>query len=133
MGQTKVNQKGCDPGMLENCYKSPTELFVVDQDKNKEIIHGGEGATQGDPCAMAMYSISIHFLVQHLAVNQDPLLPPAKQAWFADGRMMALVAEVSFSLRKCGTMCWTWVQSLVTSQKQANLFYMGICCIVCNN
>ena len=69
---------------LENCYKSPTELFVVDQDKNKEIIRGGEGATQGDPCAMAMYSISIQPLVQHLAVNQDPVLPPAKQAWFAD-------------------------------------------------
>ena len=69
---------------LKNCYKSPTELFVVDSDRNKEMIYGSEGATQGDPSAMAMYSISIYPLIQFLASNQDPSLPAAKQAWFAD-------------------------------------------------
>ena len=33
---------------------------------------------------MAMYSISIHLLIQFLASNQDPSHPAAKQAWFAD-------------------------------------------------
>ena len=33
---------------------------------------------------MAMYSISIQPLIHFLAVNQDPTLPVAKQAWFAD-------------------------------------------------
>ena len=69
---------------LNNCYKIPTELYVVDSDRNKEMIHGSEGATQGDPAAMAMYSISIQPLIHHLTVNQEPSLPPAKQAWFAD-------------------------------------------------
>ena len=69
---------------LKNCYKNPTELFVVDGDRNKEVILGSEGATQGDPSAMAMYSISIQPLIHYLAVNQDNTLPIAKQAWFAD-------------------------------------------------
>ena len=69
---------------LKNCYKNPTELFVVDGDRNKEVILGSEGATQGDPSAMAMYSISIQPLIHYLAVNQDQSLPIAKQAWFAD-------------------------------------------------
>ena len=69
---------------LNNCYKSPTELFVVDENRNKDIIFGSEGATQGDPAAMAMYSISIQPLIHFLAVNQDPTVPVAKQAWFAD-------------------------------------------------
>ena len=69
---------------LNNCYKTPTELYVVDSDRNKEMILGSEGATQGDPAAMAMYSISIQPLIHYLTVNQEPSLPPAKQAWFAD-------------------------------------------------
>ena len=39
---------------LKNCYKNPTELYVVDSNRNKEKILGSEGATQGDPSAMAM-------------------------------------------------------------------------------
>ena len=69
---------------LKNCHKNPTELYVVDSNRNKEKILGSEGATQGDPSAMAMYAISIQPLVYSLAHNQDPQLPPAKQAWFAD-------------------------------------------------
>ena len=69
---------------LKNCYKSPTELFVVDENRNKEMIFGSEGATQGDPAAMAMYSISIQPLIHYLAMNQDRTFPVAKQAWFAD-------------------------------------------------
>ena len=57
---------------------------MVDSDRNKEMIYGREGVTQGDPSAMAMYSISIQPLIHSLATNQDPLLPAVKQAWFAD-------------------------------------------------
>ncbi len=70
---------------LKNCYKEPTELFVIDRTKNKkEIIYSEEGATQGDLSAMAMYSLSVRPLINRLAINQDPTLPPAKQSWFAD-------------------------------------------------
>ena len=69
---------------LNNCYKNATQLLVVDSNRQKELILGAEGATQGDPAAMAMYSISVRPLIQNLAVNQDPMQPPAKQAWFAD-------------------------------------------------
>ena len=48
------------------------------------MILNSEGATQGDPSAMAMYAISIQPLVYSLALNQDPQLPPAKQVWLAD-------------------------------------------------
>ncbi len=69
---------------LTNCYKDPTQLFIVENHSKKENIAAAEGATQGDPAAMAMYSISVHPLTNDLATKQDESLPPAKQAWFAD-------------------------------------------------
>ena len=67
---------------MENLLSEP--IVRTYGDRNKEVILGSEGATQGDPSAMAMYSISIQPLIHYLAVNQDNTLPIAKQAWFAD-------------------------------------------------
>ena len=39
---------------LKNSYKNPTEPFVVDSNRNKEMILGSEGATQVDPSAIAV-------------------------------------------------------------------------------
>ena len=69
---------------LLNCYQAPTNLYMVDNNGEKETIKGAEGATQGDPAAMAMYAISIRPLIDNIASNQDSSLPISKQAWFAD-------------------------------------------------
>ena len=69
---------------LQNCYQDSTDLYIVDEKGQLEIIKGEDGSTQGDPAAMAKYAISIRPLMDDITRNQDHVLPLAKQAWFAD-------------------------------------------------
>ena len=59
--------------VLINSYRSDVNLYI-----NGETIMSQEGKTQGDPLAMAMYTISTVPLIHQLS-NES-----IKQAWFAD-------------------------------------------------
>ena len=63
---------------LDNSYKSPAKLFVAD---SGSFIFSKEGVTQGDPVAMAMYSVSTSPFIRTLSnvLDEDEV-----QAWFAD-------------------------------------------------
>ncbi len=71
---------------LNNCYKAPTNLYIVDSSSRVETIASSEGATQGDPAAMAKYAISIRPLLDKLQEGQghDSTTPGVKHAWYAD-------------------------------------------------
>ena len=58
--------------ILVNSYRAPTELFV-----DCDVILLQEGTTQGDPLAMAMYSLATIPLIQKLN-------GPCKQVWYAN-------------------------------------------------
>lgn len=58
-----------------NTYRQSARLFITG---GKEII-SAEGTTQGDPCAMGLYALSIQPLITSLQAMSD-----AKQCWFAD-------------------------------------------------
>ena len=49
-----------------------------------QCILSEEGATQGDPAAMAMYSISTKPLIDKIKDSQSQSNHPVKQAWYAD-------------------------------------------------
>ena len=62
--------------ILSNTYQVPIKLFIV----GEGVISSSEGTTQGDPLAMAMYSLAIKPLIDKLR-NEEP---NARQVWFAD-------------------------------------------------
>ena len=62
--------------ILNNTYGAPIRLFITGEDE----LSSTEGATQGDPLAMAMYAIAITPLINHLRRTQPDIL----QIWFAD-------------------------------------------------
>ena len=72
----------CPPfhGFLENCYKSPTKLYIAGSDDTK-YIYSNEGTTQGDPAAMAMYGLGTKPLMDSLSHTLDDI---SKQVWYAD-------------------------------------------------
>ena len=47
------DSENCESHFLVNTYRAPTELFV-----DNDVILLQEGTTQGDPLAMAMYSLA---------------------------------------------------------------------------
>ena len=59
--------------VLINTYREDVPLFV-----DNHCIYSSEGTTQGDPLAMAMYSIGITPLIKDLQA------PHMGQVWFAD-------------------------------------------------
>ena len=59
--------------VLTNTYRSDVQLHI-----DGETLYSREGTTQGDPLAMAMYTIGNLPLIQQLSIS------PATQAWFAD-------------------------------------------------
>lgn len=63
---------------LNNSYKAPAKLFVAD---SGNFILSKEGATQGDPVAMAMYSVATSPFIRTLSTKLDE---DTIQAWFAD-------------------------------------------------
>ena len=58
---------------LTNTYRMTRNIFV----QGGQVLKSQEGTTQGDPLAMAMYSIALAPLLQKLQ-------PHCKQVWFAD-------------------------------------------------
>ena len=66
---------------LHNHYQSAAHLFVNDGSK-QELFLSEEGCTQGDPSAMAMYSVGAKPLTSDLAKSVDQ--EKCKQAWYAD-------------------------------------------------
>ena len=68
---------------LNNCYKKPTQLIVNDPTNptNHKVVFSEEGTTQGDPSAMAMYSLGTRPLIDKLSETLDE---NTKQAWYAD-------------------------------------------------
>ena len=68
---------------LKNCYQCPTKLFISGQNTHgKRYIYSKEGATQGDPAAMAKYAIGTRPLLDRLGTVIDD--QTAKQCWYAD-------------------------------------------------
>ena len=70
---------------LINTYREDVQLFI-----DGEVLLSQEGTTQGDPLAMAMYTIAITPLIHRLEDRAT------KQVWFADD------ATASGSLRLGG-------------------------------
>ena len=62
--------------VFENTYSKPIRLIVAGQGE----IYSSEGTCQGDPLAMAIYSVALMPLVHQL----KDLCPGVIQAWFAD-------------------------------------------------
>ena len=62
--------------VLINTYRDPVRLIIPGNGE----ISSCEGTTQGDPFAMAMYSLAITPLIRKLNENH----PQAKQVWYAD-------------------------------------------------
>ena len=56
-----------------NTYRTDADLFV-----GRETIKSKEGTTQGDPLAMAIYSVAITPLIRRVSCADN------KQLWFAD-------------------------------------------------
>ena len=61
---------------LRNSYKNPAKLFL----KDGSYILSQEGVTQGDPAAMAKYSLASKPLITKLSDEN----PNIKQVWYAD-------------------------------------------------
>ena len=59
-----------------NTYRSPSRLFICG---GGEIL-SQEGTTQGDPLAMAWYSVNTSMMIYYLRAH----CPGVKQAWLAD-------------------------------------------------
>ena len=59
-----------------NTYRSPSRLFIC---SGGEIL-SQEGTTQGDPLAMAWYSVNTSVIIEILKAHS----PGVKQAWLAD-------------------------------------------------
>ena len=62
--------------ILINTYRTPVRMVIVGSGE----IASTEGTTQGDPLAMAMYSLAVTPLIHQLRTNS----PEVQQAWFAD-------------------------------------------------
>ena len=62
--------------VLSNTYQTPVRLFVTGGEK----IESSEGITQGDPLAMAMYTLAVTPVIYKLRSEE----PTVKQVWFAD-------------------------------------------------
>ena len=62
--------------VLINTYRPPIRLFVTGSGE----ISSTEGTIQGDPVAMAIYSLTISPLINKL----KKLCPDVKQVWYAD-------------------------------------------------
>ena len=71
---------------LANSYQCPLRLYVCSGNNSTppQCILSEEGATQGDPAAMAMYSISSKPLIDMIKDSQSQTTHPVKQAWYAD-------------------------------------------------
>ena len=70
---------------MKNSYQSPAKLFVseINAKASPTVIYSKEGATQGDPAAMAMYTLGTRPLIDEVGKNstgQDFY----KQVWYAD-------------------------------------------------
>ena len=59
--------------VIINTYRTDADLFV-----GGETIKSKEGTTQGDPLAMAIYSVAITLLIRRVSCADN------KQLWFAD-------------------------------------------------
>ncbi len=70
---------------LKNCYQSPVKLYVNNNkdgaNSKTHTILSQEGATQGDPSAMPMYSLSTRPLIDDLS---ETLERTTRQVWYAD-------------------------------------------------
>ena len=62
--------------ILINTYQAPVRLFVTGSGE----IASTEGTAQGDPLAMAMYTLAITPLIDQLKQS----CPEVNQAWYAD-------------------------------------------------
>ena len=62
--------------ILNNTYGAPIRLFITGEGE----LSSTEGTTQGDPLAMAMYTVAVTPLIKHLRQSQ----PDVSQVWFAD-------------------------------------------------
>ena len=70
---------------LSNVYQQPSKLFLIGTDQTSpDFILSEEGVTQGDPAAMAYYSIATWPLINKVSESQKHAQVPGKQAWFAD-------------------------------------------------
>jgi hypothetical protein len=72
---------------LNNSYQCPSKLFIVDSQRtSKEVqfIYSKEGATQGDPAAMAMYALGTRPLMDILEQNTMLDTDQSKQVFYAD-------------------------------------------------
>ena len=67
---------------INNCYSSPTDLYI----RCGRSIKSEEGATQGDPTAMAIYSLGITSLLSWIRKksNEGSRASASKQVAFAD-------------------------------------------------
>jgi len=62
--------------ILHNTYGMPIRLFVTGEGE----LSSTEGTTQGDPLAMAMYTLAVTPLIRDLCHRQ----PDISQVWYAD-------------------------------------------------
>jgi hypothetical protein len=72
---------------LNNSYQCPSKLFIVDSQmtsKEVQFIYSKEGATQGDPAAMAMYALGTRPLMDILEQNTMLDTDQSKQVFYAD-------------------------------------------------
>ena len=70
---------------MKNSYQSPAKLFVSDINAKASptVIYSKEGATQGDPAAMAMYALGTRPLIDEVGKNSTGQ-GFYKQVWYAD-------------------------------------------------
>ena len=62
-------QRSCPPiyQFLKNSYHSPSKLHLGDG----TLLYSEEGVTQGDPLAMAMYSLATRNMIQSLNCTEE--------------------------------------------------------------
>ena len=72
---------------LNNSYQCPSKLFIVgSQETSKDLkyIYSKEGATQGDPAAMAMYALGTRPLMDLLENKAQLEINNTTQVFYAD-------------------------------------------------
>ena len=112
---------------LINTYRQPSRLFVA----GGAEISSQEGTTQGDPLAMAWYSVNTNVLITRLQTEN----PSFKQAWLADdaaagGKLECLLnwynnltdEGAPFGYLVNGSKSWLLVKSPVLANRAKEIF-----------